>query len=106
MAKGLKKSKENAIIEIYLNTRVQSAVLKKDTKMTLEQYLNLRNGTDVRGVAVDGIKGEPITLTKEAAQIIVAAFCRWLSAKTGKKKLLIAVGYDSRISAPSLCEGA
>ncbi len=74
--------------------------------MTLQDYLNLRNGTDVRGVAVDGIKGEPITLTKEAAQNIVAAFCRWLSAKTGKKKLLIAVGYDSRISAPSLCEGA
>ncbi len=74
--------------------------------MTLQDYLNLRNGTDVRGVAVDGVKGEPITLTPAAAQNIVAAFCRWLSAKMGKDKLLIAVGHDSRISAPILCEGA
>ena len=74
--------------------------------MTLQDYLNLRNGTDVRGVAVDGVAGEPITLTPEAAQNIVAAFCAWLSKKTGKQKLLIAVGHDSRISAPSLCDGA
>lgn len=74
--------------------------------MTLQDYLRLRNGTDVRGVAVDGVAGEPITLTPEAAQNIVAAFCRWLSARTGKQKLLVAVGYDSRISAPALCDGA
>lgn len=74
--------------------------------MTLQDYLRLRNGTDVRGVAVEGVAGEPVTLTPEAAQNIVAAFCRWLSVKTGKQKLLIAVGYDSRISAPALCDGA
>ena len=74
--------------------------------MTLQEYLNLRNGTDVRGVAVDGVAGEPITLTSEAAKHIVAAFCKWLAKKTGKKKLLVAVGHDSRISAPALCEGA
>ena len=74
--------------------------------MTLQEYLHLRNGTDVRGVAVDGVAGEPITLTPAAAQNIVAAFCKWLSEKTGKQKLLIAVGHDSRISAPILCDGA
>ncbi len=74
--------------------------------MTLQEYLNLRNGTDVRGVAVDGVAGEPITLTPLAAQNIVAAFCKWLCAKTGKQKLLVAVGHDSRISAPILCDGA
>jgi len=79
---------------------------ERENFMTLQEYLNLRNGTDVRGVAVDGVAGEPITLTPEAAQNIVAAFCRWLSNKTGKEKLLIAVGHDSRISASALCEGA
>lgn len=74
--------------------------------MTLQEYLHLRNGTDVRGVAVDGVEGEPITLTPAAAKNIVAAFCRWLSQKTGKDKLLVAVGHDSRISATALCEGA
>ena len=74
--------------------------------MTLQEYLNLRNGTDVRGVAVDGVAGEPITLTPEVAKHIVGAFCKWLSNKTGKEKLLVAVGHDSRISAPALCEGA
>ncbi len=74
--------------------------------MTLQEYLNLRNGTDVRGVAVDGVAGEPITLTPEAAKNIVAAFCKWLSNKTGKAKLLIAVGHDSRISAPTLSDSA
>lgn len=74
--------------------------------MTLQDYLNLRNGTDVRGVAVDGVQGEPITLTAYAAERIVAAFCHWLTQKTGKTALKIAVGHDSRISANLLKEAA
>ena len=29
--------------------------------MTLQEYLNLKNGTDVRGVALNGVEGEPLT---------------------------------------------
>ncbi|MBQ8290955.1 MAG: phosphomannomutase/phosphoglucomutase [Clostridia bacterium] len=72
--------------------------------MTLQDYLNLRNGTDVRGVALEGIEGEPITLTEEAAANIAKAFCVWLISHTGKTTVRVAVGYDSRLSAPALCK--
>lgn len=68
-------------------------------------YSHLRNGTDVRGIAVPGVAGEEVNLTKEAACDIAYAFCVWLKGKLKKEKLTIAVGYDSRISAPILLEG-
>ncbi len=72
--------------------------------MNLQDYLNLRNGTDVRGVASEGVVGEPVTLTDEAAEHIAKAFCVWLCERTGKKRVTVAVGYDSRISSPELCD--
>ena len=74
--------------------------------MTLQDYLNLRNGSDVRGIAVEGVAGEHVNLTAEAAENIARAFCEWLSARTGAARLRVAVGYDSRMSAPLLCEAA
>lgn len=71
--------------------------------MTLQDYLKLRNGTDVRGVAVDGVADEPVTLTADAVREIAKAFCEWLKAKTGKATVAVSVGYDSRISANELC---
>lgn len=71
--------------------------------MTLQDYLRLQNGTDVRGVACEGIPGEEVTLTEEAAENIAKAFCVWLLSHTGKTRVTIAVGYDSRITANSLC---
>lgn len=72
--------------------------------MTLQDYLRLKNGSDVRGVACEGVENEPITLTEEAAENIAKAFCVWLISHTGKTKVTIAVGYDSRITSPTLCE--
>ena len=74
--------------------------------MALRDYLALRNGTDVRGIASEGVAGEYINLTPGRAENIAAAFCLWLRAKTGKEKVCIAVGHDSRISAQSLSEAA
>ncbi len=74
--------------------------------MTLQDYLNLRNGTDVRGVACDGVEGETVTLTEEAVESVAKAFCVWLISRTGKTKVCVAVGYDSRITSPALCEAA
>lgn len=74
--------------------------------MTLQEYLNLKNGTDVRGIAVDLVKNEPVTLTAEAVENIAKAFCVWLISHTGKTQVNVAVGYDSRISAKTLCEAA
>ncbi|MBE7079390.1 MAG: phosphomannomutase/phosphoglucomutase [Clostridiales bacterium] len=72
--------------------------------MTLQDYLRLKNGSDVRGVAIDGVEGEPVTLTEEAAENIAKAFCVWLLSRTGKTRVTVAVGYDSRISSPALCD--
>ncbi len=72
--------------------------------MTLQDYLDLRNGTDVRGIATQTETGGKVTLTEEAARNIAKAFCVWLLSHTGKTRVNVAVGYDSRISAPSLCK--
>ena len=72
--------------------------------MTLREYLQLKNGTDVRGIATEGIAGEEVNLTPEAAEAIAEAFAEWLCRRTRKSPLRIAVGHDSRISAPALSE--
>lgn len=63
----------------------------------------LQNGSDIRGVALDGIKGEDITLTNEAVYDLARGFVTYLREKTNKKEIKIAVGHDSRLSADSLC---
>ena len=40
----------------------------------LQEYLRLRNGTDVRGIASEGVAGEEVDLTAERAENIAAAF--------------------------------
>ena len=69
--------------------------------LTHADFMKLANGSDIRGVAVAGVEGEPVTLTPEAANRIAAGFVRLLTEKTGKQpaELQIAVGHDSRISA-------
>ena len=63
--------------------------------------LKLQNGSDIRGVAADGIADEPITLTPDAVNLIGQAFVKWLANRSGKtaSELKIGVGHDSRITA-------
>ena len=76
--------------------------------LTENELLSLQNGSDVRGVAVDGIAGEPVNLTTEAVNRIAGGFVKFLVDKLGKPadKLKIAIGHDSRISAPALLKAA
>lgn len=71
----------------------------------MADYSQLRNGTDVRGIAVDGIPDETVNLTARVAGDVAYAFCVWLKKKLRKAHVRIAVGYDSRISAPELLSG-
>ena len=66
----------------------------------------LQNGSDIRGVSLDGVPGEPITLGKEEARALTRGFILWLQEKTGMmpQEMRISVGYDSRISADALKE--
>lgn len=65
------------------------------------EYSKLKSGTDIRGVAVEGVPGEPVTLTDEVVEAIGAAFLVWCERQLSKAAagLKLAVGHDSRISA-------
>ena len=65
-------------------------------------YSELQNGSDIRGIALENETGEKVNLTEKSALDIAGAFVRWLSAKTGKKEVRIAIGRDSRLSGEAL----
>lgn len=61
--------------------------------------------SDIRGVSIDGVEGEPVNLTEPVAEAIGAAFAGWLvENKKGdaSKQLRVSIGHDSRISAKFL----
>ena len=63
-------------------------------------YMELKSGTDVRGIASD-LGGKKVNLTNKAVYDITCAFVSWYVNKYGKdvSLLKISVGHDSRISA-------
>ena len=69
--------------------------------------MKLQNGSDIRGVAVEGVEGEAVNLTPQIAKQIGCAFVSWLEKKSGTvaSALKIGVGRDSRISGPALADG-
>lgn len=68
--------------------------------MLNEYFKPLQSGTDIRGVACDGVKGQSITLTDEVIKGSANGFINWLCKKLNKKAshLVLAVGRDSRIT--------
>lgn len=73
----------------------------------MADLLKLQNGSDIRGVAVEGVEGENVNLTPEIAKQIGCAYVSWLEKKTGTNpaEMTIGVGRDSRISGEALAEG-
>lgn len=71
--------------------------------ITMEEksYKSLKSGSDVRGIAVQTPDFD-VTLTLEAICDITKAFLKWLSDRTGKEALKIAVGNDVRISSDAI----
>ena len=69
-------------------------------------YAKLQNGSDIRGVALDGVAGEAVNLGKEETFRLTRGFAMWLAGKNGKEisELTISVGHDSRLSADFLAE--
>ena len=67
-------------------------------------YSKLQNGSDIRGVALEGIEGQHINLTESACKDIGRGFALWLVKKTGRTHgLRVAIGRDSRLSGETLC---
>lgn len=67
-------------------------------------YKKLQNGSDIRGVALEGIEGQHINLTEQVCHDIGRGFALWLIDKVGKTDLRVAVGRDSRLSGETLCK--
>lgn len=68
-------------------------------------WLNVKNGTDIRGVAVKN-EDRPVNLTEEMVKSIAKAFVVLISKKKNKnlKELKLSIGMDSRITSEKLKE--
>ncbi|PON62730.1 Alpha-D-phosphohexomutase superfamily [Parasponia andersonii] len=70
----------------------------------------LQNGSDVRGVALEGEKGRTVDLTPPAVEAIAESFGEWvigglereISGNNDNNKVTVSLGKDPRISGPSL----
>ncbi len=67
-------------------------------------FKQFKSGTDIRGVASEGVKGQDVNLTDDVIASMADGFVLWLSDKVNKapNKLTISVGRDSRISGPRI----
>ena len=66
-------------------------------------YQKLQNGSDIRGIALEGVEGQHINLTERACRDIGRGFALWLQERFGPgKSLCVSVGRDSRLSGPQL----
>ena len=67
-------------------------------------WKHFKSGTDIRGVAMDGVDGQPLDMSDEVIEKIGAAFVVWLAKKSGKNAdgLTVSVGRDSRLSGPRI----
>ena len=50
-------------------------------------YKKLQNGSDIRGVALEGVEGQSENLTEKVCRDIGRGFAVWLYKKTGKTNL-------------------
>ena len=72
--------------------------------MLNKECKKFKSGSDVRGVALEGVKDMPVTLTDEAVTAITDGFAFWLCRRINKKpeEIWVSVGHDSRVSGPRM----
>ena len=100
----------DAVVLVWFSTgRDRSLLHVGKTWMTTLSATNwkaLQNGSDIRGVALEGVEGEAVNLTPEVAKTLGQAFATWLASTLDKatNRLTISIGRDSRISGPTLMQ--
>jgi len=67
----------------------------------MANWFKLQNGSDIRGVALEGVRDENVNLSSDVALKLGQAFAVWLD-KNGHGLKKVAVGMDSRISGNKL----
>ncbi|XP_044489020.1 phosphomannomutase/phosphoglucomutase [Mangifera indica] len=74
----------------------------------MDRIRRLQNGSDVRGVALEGEKGRMVDLTPPAVEAIAESFGGWVKSKLEKEQggpveeVKVSLGKDPRISCASL----
>lgn len=73
----------------------------------MDKIRRLQNGSDVRGVALEGEKGRRVDLTPPAVEAIAESFGEWVINGLGKERgpdepAKVSLGRDPRISGASL----
>lgn len=75
----------------------------------MDKIRRLQNGSDVRGVALEGEKGRTVDLTPPAVEAIAESFGEWVTERLEKEKtngkvenVRVSLGRDPRISGASL----
>ena len=58
----------------------------------MKDYSKLRNESDIRGIAIEGVPGQEVNLTEQACRDIGRGFALWLIQRSGKTSLRVAVG--------------
>ena len=63
----------------------------------MNDYARLKSGTDIRGRAI-AAEDAPALLTEQAVCDFANAFALWISNRSGKPRIKIAIGRDSRLT--------
>ena len=74
--------------------------------MLNDTFKIFKSGTDIRGVASEGVEGMPINLKDEILSAMADGFILWTEKKVGKPaaELTVSVGHDCRISGEHIAD--
>lgn len=86
------------LLKCSTSTKYNELVIDEE----MDRIRRLQNGSDVRGVAVEGEKGRKVDLTPAAVEAIAESFGEWVKSKIAKDNVSISLGKDPRISGSSL----
>lgn len=74
--------------------------------MLNDTFKIFKSGTDIRGVASEGVEGMPINLKDDILSAMADGFILWTEKKVGKPaaELAVSVGHDCRISGEHIAD--
>lgn len=74
--------------------------------MLNDTYKIFKSGTDIRGVASEGVADEPVNMTDDIIAAMADGFILWTEKKVGKpaNELTVSVGHDCRISGEHIAD--
>lgn len=74
--------------------------------MLNDTYKIFKSGTDIRGIASEGVADEPVNLTDDILSSMADGFVLWAEQKVGKSaaELTVSVGRDCRISGEHIAD--